>query len=140
MASLPEYVSLSKIYDGGHTRSQLERKDIDLPRGRVKLPEPNTLSPYEHGGVFSSLESSEMAQSYTDPSLHVIQHGQITPPTVSPISHKTTKVVNRSAHTSSNSQKSHQVCTATKAADLAATPERTLRRPPQQATVRRKKQ
>jgi hypothetical protein len=119
MESHPEYVSLSKIYDGGHKRSQLEWKDKDLDRGCVKLTETNELSSYKHGKESLSLKSSEESRAYTDPSSHVVRHGQITPPITSPSMNKTTKVVKRSAHTSPGLRKSHQFHTATKATRLA---------------------
>jgi hypothetical protein len=110
MASLPEYVSLSKIYDDGHTRSRSQSDTLEksLVQERVKLPELNKLSPNKQRGGSCS-EAFKGVRVNKEVSSHVVRHGQITPPRVkASISNKAPKVVKRTARNNA-SRNSHDL-------------------------------
>jgi hypothetical protein len=121
MASLSENASISKIYDGSSTRSQVEIREKWPLQERVKLTKPNNVSPCKHGEGCSYSEACDGARPSTDVSSHVVRHGLITPPPfTSPASNKIPKIVKRSARNSASPRKSHQPRTGASAASASA--------------------
>lgn len=121
MGSLSEYVSLSKMYDGSNTRSQVEIQGKWPLQERVKLTKPNKVSPCKHGEGSSYSEACEGARISKDVSSHVVRHGLITPPPfTSPVLNKVPKVVKRSARNSASPRKSPQPRTDVSAASASA--------------------
>lgn len=121
VASLSEYVSISKMYDGSNTRPQVDMQENWPFQERVKLTKPNKVSRGKHGEGSSTSEVYKRARMSEEVSSHVVRHGLITPPPfTSPVSNKVAKVVKCRARNRTSPEKSPQPRTDVSAASTVS--------------------